>query len=225
MLTVGTGAVVNVGLMLKVWEPGTVNLDGGTINAGSVQLSDGDLSGSGTLNSPILTNAGHVSPGVSAGLIDLLGDYVQDTVGGLAIELGGAVPGSGYDVLAVTGTAVLAGELSVSLINKYDPSLGTIFDILTAVEILGEFDTAMLPVTPSGYGFEIDYLEDRVRLTVVPKGVIGDLDGDGSVGVKDLLILLGNWGPCGDCNDCPADLDSDCSVGVKDLLILLGNWG
>ncbi len=54
---------------------------------------------------------------------------------------------------------------------------------------------------------------------------LGDLDGDCMVGVKDLLILLGNWGLCGDCNDCPADLDGDCSVGVKDLLILLGNWG
>ncbi len=54
---------------------------------------------------------------------------------------------------------------------------------------------------------------------------LGDIDGDGSVGVKDLLILLGSWGPCDDCNDCPADLDGDCSVGVKDLLILLGNWG
>ena len=53
----------------------------------------------------------------------------------------------------------------------------------------------------------------------------GDIDGDGSVGVKDLLILLGAWGPCDACNDCPADLDGDCSVGVKDLLILLGNWG
>ncbi len=53
----------------------------------------------------------------------------------------------------------------------------------------------------------------------------GDLDGDGSVGVKDLLILLGDWGPCGDCNDCLADLDGDCNVGVADLLILLGNWG
>ena len=56
-------------------------------------------------------------------------------------------------------------------------------------------------------------------------GELGDLDGDGSVGVNDLLILLGNWGPCGDCNDCPADLDRDCNVGVVDLLILLGNWG
>ena len=53
----------------------------------------------------------------------------------------------------------------------------------------------------------------------------GDLNGDGTVGVDDLLILLGNWGPCADCDDCVADLDGDCSVGVKDLLILLGNWG
>ena len=58
-----------------------------------------------------------------------------------------------------------------------------------------------------------------------PPGIPGDLDGDGSVGVKDLLILLGSWGLCPDCNDCPADIDGDCSVGVKDLLILLGNWG
>ena len=56
-------------------------------------------------------------------------------------------------------------------------------------------------------------------------GVVGDLDGDWSVGVKDLLILLGDWGPCGDCNNCPADLNGDCNVGVVDLLILLGNWG
>ena len=53
----------------------------------------------------------------------------------------------------------------------------------------------------------------------------GDLDGDGVVGVSDLLILLGNWGPCADCNNCPGDLDGDCVVGVADLLILLGNWG
>ena len=63
-----------------------------------------------------------------------------------------------------------------------------------------------------------------IRLTPI-MAPPGDLDGDGSVGVSDLLILLGNWGPCPDCNDCLADLDEDCVVGVKDLLILLGNWG
>ena len=54
---------------------------------------------------------------------------------------------------------------------------------------------------------------------------LGDINGDGSVGVADFLILLGNWGPCPDCSDCPADLDGNCSVGVSDLLILLANWG
>jgi hypothetical protein len=55
--------------------------------------------------------------------------------------------------------------------------------------------------------------------------VPGDLNGDGVVGVADLLILLANWGACPDCNNCPADLDGDCNVGVADLLILLANWG
>lgn len=59
----------------------------------------------------------------------------------------------------------------------------------------------------------------------IPDECDADLDGNGSVGVIDLLILLGNWGPCTDCNDCPADLDGDCTVGVIDLIMLLSNWG
>lgn len=55
--------------------------------------------------------------------------------------------------------------------------------------------------------------------------ITGDLDGDFVVGASDLLLLLSNWGPCGDCGDCSADLDADCAVGASDLLILLGNWG
>jgi subtilisin-like proprotein convertase family protein len=56
------------------------------------------------------------------------------------------------------------------------------------------------------------------------EGAPGDLDGDGAVGILDLLLLLGAWGSCGDCGNCPADLDGDCAVGVTDFLILLANW-
>ena len=52
-----------------------------------------------------------------------------------------------------------------------------------------------------------------------------DLVVDGVVGVKDLLFLLGTWGPCPKKGDCPADLVVDGVVGVKDLLFLLGAWG
>ena len=54
---------------------------------------------------------------------------------------------------------------------------------------------------------------------------VWDLDASGDVGVKDLLILLGAWGPCPPKGDCLADFDDSGDVGVKDLLILLGNWG
>ena len=54
-------------------------------------------------------------------------------------------------------------------------------------------------------------------------GPLGDLNGDGIVGVGDLLILLASWGPCK--GDCPADLDGNGFVGIGDLLILLANWG
>ncbi len=57
--------------------------------------------------------------------------------------------------------------------------------------------------------------------------VAGDLNGDGIVGIVDLLALLALWGPCSDpCPpSCQGDLDGDCNVGITDLLTLLANWG
>ena len=54
----------------------------------------------------------------------------------------------------------------------------------------------------------------------------GDLDGDGTVGIIDLLLLLAAWGPCPEpCVPyCQGDLDHDCAVGIVDLLTLLANW-
>ena len=49
----------------------------------------------------------------------------------------------------------------------------------------------------------------------------GDLNDDGIVGVDDLLILLGDWGPC---SGCPADINGDAVVGVDDLLIMLSHF-
>lgn len=52
-----------------------------------------------------------------------------------------------------------------------------------------------------------------------------DLDGDGDVDGFDLALLLGQWGPCDDPEDCPADLDASGGVNGFDLAILLGEWG
>ncbi len=56
--------------------------------------------------------------------------------------------------------------------------------------------------------------------------VLGDVDGDGIVGILDFLALLAAWGPCDEpCPpSCAADLDDDCDVGIVDFLLLLANW-
>ncbi|MHC4991419.1 MAG: trypsin-like serine protease [Planctomycetota bacterium] len=55
--------------------------------------------------------------------------------------------------------------------------------------------------------------------------VAGDVDGDGAVGVFDLVTLFLQWGPCPPGSTCPADLDGDGTVGVSDLLTVLLHWG
>jgi len=55
-----------------------------------------------------------------------------------------------------------------------------------------------------------------------PAEAQADLNMDGVVGVADLLIMLGAWGPC---RSCPADLNGDAHVTVSDLLELLSAWG
>jgi hypothetical protein len=47
-----------------------------------------------------------------------------------------------------------------------------------------------------------------------------DLDGDGFVGVTDLLIVILNWGGLQ-----VGDLNGDCTVDVQDLTIIIGSWG
>jgi len=62
-------------------------------------------------------------------------------------------------------------------------------------------------------------------VTVVDAGGTcpADLNADDNVDVADLLILLAEWGACGD--PCVADLDDNGFVEVSDLLDLLGAWG
>ena len=48
-----------------------------------------------------------------------------------------------------------------------------------------------------------------------------DLDGDGLVGIDDLLIVLAAFGPCPGCDE---DLDGDGAVTVSEVLLLISQW-
>ncbi len=206
---------------------------GGLVAAESLDIAPyGTLQGDAAVQGFIL-NRGAIRPDGPPGdpydpsiaTMEIIGDYEQDPSGTLFIEVGYDVVEFDWitDVLEITGTATLSGTLEVPDVSA-DPHSVVYLDIITAESVTGEFDTLIAERLCCGREWTLIYTDTTVRLSTEPLPE-GDLDGDGSVGVKDLLILLGSWGPCADCNDCPADIDGDCSVGVTDLLILLGNWG
>ena len=50
----------------------------------------------------------------------------------------------------------------------------------------------------------------------------GDLDGDNSIGVTEILAIIEAWGTC---KGCSADIDQNGVVDVSDLLYIVANWG
>ncbi len=53
--------------------------------------------------------------------------------------------------------------------------------------------------------------------------LVGDLDGDGFVGITDLNLVLGAWNQTAPSN-LRADPSGDGFVGIEDLNVVLGNW-
>jgi phage baseplate assembly protein gpV len=113
----------------------------GTLTANStVAINGGVLSGAGTVHANVV-NAALVSPGDSPGTLSVSGNYTQTAAGALNVEIGGPDAGTGYDRLAVGGTATLAGALNIVMVNNYVPDFGTTFHVLTFAGHTGDFDT------------------------------------------------------------------------------------
>jgi len=70
-------------------------------------------------------------------------------------------------VLALAGAATLGGQLTVRLINGFEPPPGTSFNILTAASISGEFGATDLPALADHNCWELTYHANAATLTVL----------------------------------------------------------
>ncbi|MDO9694053.1 MAG: FlgD immunoglobulin-like domain containing protein [Candidatus Latescibacteria bacterium] len=126
---------------------GTTTIDG-TLDMGygdSVELQGGVFGGEGLVVGDFHNTGGTVSPGGAPGTLTIDGDYTQSLDGTLAIDIDGTTPGSGYDVLEITGDAVVAGEVSLNFLAGYTLAVDDTFVVLTADSVVGE-----LTIAPGG---------------------------------------------------------------------------
>ena len=245
-LTVTDTATVNVNGNAKIWNTGTITIDG-QLSVGGFINNKGTLGGHGTLLGEVRNTTGSVKPGNSPGSFTIGQDFFQSSGGTLEIEIGDTVLGQ-YDVLNVGGTADLAGTLSIQRLGGYsEPSMrgsADEFMILTAASRIGNFDTVEYDTSPltatvvrdangsfgahlgNGRFRNVIYHNDSVLLQNVV-ALAGDTNGDLDVDIFDINPLVANFDPLGihgpyDWID--GNFDNDGDIDIFDITALVAGF-
>ncbi len=180
----GTGALVKIGT-------GTLRLSGTSTSGGGISVVGGTLDAAGTVPKLVsvqpagtvigtgtvgeLRNSGRVAPGNSVGTLSVTGNYSQTATGALDIEI--RPDGSASDLLAIGGTATLAGTLTAQGENGalLTPGAGgtaaspKLYTILTAGSgVSGTFGTT--PTALGAFTFSTIYNPNNVQLGVTYAG-------------------------------------------------------
>lgn len=169
----------------------------------------------------LLNMQGALRPSNSEGFgrIDL-NDYQQSNTGELYVELAGKNLNQ-YDRLVVFGDAVIDGFLSIDIDGTWVPALGDKFNVISALNVTGEFDLVDISGMPTGLTFAVNYLPTAVQLEVVNKPIFAaDFDDDGDVDATDLSY----WNGAYDLNQL-GDADGDNDSDGSDFLIWQQQFG
>lgn len=142
--------------------------------AGSFTLRNGRSLSTTPVGGPF-TNAGSLTltpadmPPMTGGYFLVEGDYTQTATGILNVGIGGPGIVTQYYLLAVTGTARLAGRLNISLLGGYVPNPGDVFLPLLCGTRNGMFDTISgLTISPTRALFPLYFDQGLLLYTYAP---------------------------------------------------------
>ena len=149
---------------------GTIEVrDGSTVSARTLINSSASLlTGDGVIDveTGVISVAGAVAPGDGVGVLSLSDDTVFTSTATLSTEL---QSDSLFDVLLINGDLNLDGQLTVDLLDGFDPLAADTFLIAEATNLLGQFSNVTdggLIVTDGGEGsFTVNYLSNGVQLS------------------------------------------------------------
>ena len=171
-LTIAAGASLEFnndisgnGNSLNISGGGEVRINNETSDL-TVSMAAGAMSGGGSVGGDLVNSGAVLSPGDGVGVMSVIGNFLQSEDGVLAIDLAGI---DNYDLLDIQGSAEFGGELSVSLLGGFQPSLGDEFDILNFGSASGSFDSMSLPALEGGLQWDMSNLYVAGNLAVVPE--------------------------------------------------------
>ena len=233
--------LVSVTGTTKLGFGGIINLDGGTLDTGTLDLSSG-----GTFNmvdgllradnviGDINVPGGIVAPGHSPGVLAITGDYSQGAAATLEIEVTGTSAGeAGYDQLSVSGTASLDGTLDIQTDASFTPSVGTAvgvigdsFAIVSAGNVTGTFATINGRHVSDGKFYLPQYHATQVTLDAF-QAAPGDTDGDMDIDLSDYNTITTNFDPIGTYGPYlwqDGNFDEDGDIDLSDYNALASNF-
>lgn len=126
----------------------TLDGNGASIPALALASNSGSLAitGGASLSTPgDFSNSGTLTVG---GTLNVAGNLTQTAAGALDEQIGGTPASGQFGQTVATGTATLAGNFNLSLVNSFTPIAGQNYDVLTYASATGAF--AQFSGLPSG---------------------------------------------------------------------------
>jgi len=142
-----------------------------------INETSGIIKGIGTIDLPIpanFTNNGTFAPGLSPGVLTILGDYSSSATTVLDIELNGLTQGTGYDVLEINGNGSFDGDVQITL--GFDADVNDEFIIATTTGIISNCNlplTKMVSFNGSQYEFSVACRNNNEVVLTVTNETLG----------------------------------------------------
>ena len=123
-------------------------------------------------------------------------------------------------------SAILSGNLEVSLEESFTPVAGDQFDLITSTGLISNsFDIVTLPTLTANVEWNIVQTDSLFRLEVISGDIDADFDQNGDVDGTDFLSLQRSLGTSSGASRSQGDADLDGDVDQVDLDLWESNFG
>jgi autotransporter-associated beta strand protein/T5SS/PEP-CTERM-associated repeat protein len=195
--TVSAGTLIVAGNVSS--SPTTVNggalLVTGTVGSSATVNSGGTLGGIGTTGGVMVHSGGVLSPGLTVGTLNT-GSLSLDAGAISSFELAtpGVVGMDINDLVAVTGSLVLNGQVAITPLTGFGAGTYTLFTYTTIGANLGlSFQPAFLTAHP-GSTITLDSANTRVLANITAAKLAGDYNDNGILDAADYTVWRDHLG-------------------------------